>query len=55
MCGLIVDQHQVDHIALAADEDDLEDGVPEVLGRVRPEEIEVPGDVDDEVEELRFE
>jgi hypothetical protein len=40
---------------LAGDEDDLEEGVPQVAGGVGPEEVEVAGDVDDEVEELGFE
>ena len=55
MRGLVVDEHEVDDVGLRGDEDDLEEGVPEVLGRVGPEEVEVARDVDGEVEELRFE
>jgi len=53
--GLVVVEHEVDDVGLRRDEDDLKDGVPDVFGRVRPEQIEVSGHVDGQVEELRFE
>lgn len=55
MCGLVLGQHEVDNVELGADEDDLEHSVPQRLGRIGPEEVEVAGDVDGEVEELGFE
>lgn len=42
----VVIQHQVDDIELRRDEDDLEGSVPERFCRIRPEEVEVAGDVD---------
>lgn len=56
MRGLVVVEHQVDRVSGGADEDYLEDGVVEVLRFVkRPEKVDVAGDVDDEVQELRLE
>lgn len=54
--GLEVLEHQVDGVSLGADEKDLEGGVVEHVRSVEgPKEVEVSGDVDDEVEELRLE
>ena len=51
----VVVEHQVDCVALRGDKDDLERCVPEGLGRISPEQIDVAGDIDSQVEELRFE
>jgi hypothetical protein len=54
--GLVVVEHEVDDVGRGSDEDDLEDGVVEVVELVEgPEKIEVARDVDEEVEELGFE
>jgi hypothetical protein len=56
MSRFIVVKHQIDGIGRRADEYDLEDGVVERFGFVEgPEQVDVPGNVDDEIEELRFE
>lgn len=55
MRWFIVGEHEVYNVGLRADEDDLEDGVPHVFGRVGPEEVEVACYVDGKVEELGFE
>ena len=55
VCRLIIVEHEVYNVGLRADEDDFEDGIPHVFGRVGPEEVEVAGYVDGEVEELGFE
>jgi hypothetical protein len=55
MGWLVVVEHEVDNVELRAYEDDLEDGVPDIFRRVRPEEVEVSRYVDGEVEELRLE
>jgi hypothetical protein len=52
MCWFIVVHHQIYDVELSGDEDDLEDGVPPILRRVGPKQIEVPRDVNGEVEEL---
>ena len=39
MCRFVVDEHEVDDVGLADDEDDFEDGVPDGFGRAGPEEI----------------
>ena len=46
--------HQVDCVGGGGDEKEFEDGVVGRFGEV-PEEVEVAGDVDEEVEGLRFE
>jgi hypothetical protein len=54
--GFEVVEHQVHGVARGRDKDDLEDGVVEGAGQVEgPQEVEVARDVDEEVEELRFE
>lgn len=56
MSWLVVVQHQPHDVSLAAEEDDLEHGVVKGLRLVEgPEEVEVSRNVDNEVEELRFE
>lgn len=55
MCRLVVIEHEVDDVELGADEDDLECRVPQILSRIGPEQVQVSGYVDGEVEELRFE
>ena len=42
MRRLVVDEHHVDDVRLAGNEDELEEGVPEVLCRVGPEKICTP-------------
>lgn len=56
MGGLIVVQHQINGVRGRADEDDLKDGIVERFGFVKgPEQVDVPGDVDNQIEQLRFE
>lgn len=53
---LKVVEHEVYGVGRCADEDDLEDGVVQRLGLVEgPQEVNVPCEVHDEVQELRFE
>jgi hypothetical protein len=54
--GFVVVEHQVDGVSRGANEDNLENGVVEVLRVVeRPEQVDVASDVNEEVQELRLE
>lgn len=55
MCGFVVVEHQVHNVELRRNEDDLEDRVPHIFRRVRPEQVEISCYVYSEVEELRLE
>ena len=53
--GLVVVEHEVDDVELTTGENNLEGRVPDASGGVRPEEVEVSGDVDCHEEKLGFE
>lgn len=53
MRRLVVVEHEVDGVCRCGDEDDLEHCVVKRRGQVKgPEQVDVPGNVDEEVEEL---
>ena len=39
VCRLVVDEHEVQNVGLASNEDDLEESIPEVIGRRGPQQI----------------
>ena len=54
MRGLVRCGHQVDGVAGRGEEEQLEDGVVKAVAE-GPEEVEVAGYIDDQVQRLRFE
>jgi hypothetical protein len=49
-------KHEVDRVCRGADEDNLENGVVERLGVVEgPEQVDISGEVNNQVQELRLE
>jgi hypothetical protein len=52
MGGLVLGGHEVDDVALGADEEDLEDDVVDGLGG---EQVQVTGDIDQQVQGLGLE
>lgn len=56
MCWFIIIEHEIHSVCGSGNEDDLEDSIVEILGFVKgPDKINVTGNVDEQVEELRLE
>jgi len=56
MRGLVIVEHQVDCVRRGTDEDDFEARVIQCVGIIKgPYEVDVAGEVHDEVEKLRLE
>lgn len=55
MCWLVVVEHEVDGVRGRADEDNLKDGVVEIIGIVKcPEQVNVSCYIDNQIQKLRF-